>query len=151
MKCLGTREIFFSSRNKLPCVFSSEAFKNSRNDAVGMTAGANIPEEILHAKEKLKGLLPPTTHGFMLASISKSILLSTEKILCSLYVKCCQAVTRCFNPGFRPFFTNGFQPKGISIAKIKYRQRRWTSGTFLPLHRTLGLRLRDRKPVCLIL
>ena len=44
-----------------------------------MTAGANIPEEILHAMEKLKGLSPPTTHEFMLASISKSILLSIEK------------------------------------------------------------------------
>jgi hypothetical protein len=46
-----------------------------------MTAGANIPEEILHAKEKVKGLSPPATHGFMLASISESILLSIEKIL----------------------------------------------------------------------
>jgi hypothetical protein len=45
-----------------------------------MAAGANVLEEILHAEEKSKGLSPPIPHGFMLASISKSTLLSIEKI-----------------------------------------------------------------------
>jgi hypothetical protein len=62
-------------------VFSWEAFKNGRNDAVRMTAGANILKEILYAEDKSKGLSHPTTRGFMLASISKSTLLSMEKIL----------------------------------------------------------------------
>jgi len=48
------------------------------NVPIKMTAGANIPEEILHAMEKLKGLSPPTTHRFMLASIAMSTIMSSE-------------------------------------------------------------------------